>query len=191
MSHARWPPSPACSLNHDKRFLGIPRNSIGRQNALAKPLGDASADGVADRPEAVASEEPIEPANWPAPGAELLASAFLGLLVVPYAFKGVGGLRAPAGHVAVVVGRTPPADIGGAQVVWLAVRMTVPLPRSRRHLLSPTRAACPKGEAVKAARICGNQSAASRVAHLGESVSVRECPREFGRTVQEWQSRSH
>ena len=25
---ARWPPSPACSLNHNKRFLGIPRRSI-------------------------------------------------------------------------------------------------------------------------------------------------------------------
>ena len=45
LSHARWPPSPACSLNYDKRFLGIPRNSIGHQNALAgreRPREDRS-----------------------------------------------------------------------------------------------------------------------------------------------------
>ena len=30
-----WPPSPACSLNRDNRRMGIPRDLIGRQNALA------------------------------------------------------------------------------------------------------------------------------------------------------------
>ena len=34
LSHARWPPSPACSLDHDKRFLGIPARFDGTAEML-------------------------------------------------------------------------------------------------------------------------------------------------------------
>ena len=104
---------------------------------LAKPLGDAVGTGVADRPEAVASEEPIEPAIWPAPGAELLASAFLGLLVVPYAFKGIGDCGPPSGALSschTLLTRQMAKRFGSS----LSARLTLQVDRSSGASQKPT-----------------------------------------------------